>query len=50
MRKHIIHIIETGSIIAIPHPGTLGMIGVRNADNTIESAPKRAAPDICKTS
>jgi hypothetical protein len=50
MRKHKIHIIETGSIIAIPHPGTLGINEVVNIDTIKDKAPNRAAPDICKTS
>jgi len=49
MRKHKIHIIETGSIIAIPHIGILGRNGVVNIDTINDKAPNRAAPDICKT-
>ena len=49
MRKQIIHIIDTGSIIAIPHPGILGINDVVNMDITKDKAPNRAAPDICKT-
>jgi len=49
MRKHKIHMIDTGSIIAIPHPGILGINGVVNMDTINDKAPNRAAPDICKT-
>ena len=49
MRKHIIHIIDTGSIKAIPHTGILGRIDVVNIDTTNDKAPNKAAPDICKT-
>ena len=48
-RKHITHIIDTGSIIAIPHPGILGRIFVVKTETTNDKAPNKAAPDICKT-
>ena len=49
MRKHITHIIDTGSMIAIPHPGILGRNEVLNIDTINYNDPNRAAPDICKT-
>ena len=46
IRKQHIHRIETGSIMAIPHPGTLGIIEVVNAESTRDNAPNKAAPVI----
>lgn len=44
MRKQIIHMMLTGSMKAIPHPGILGRYGADSAASIKDKAPKIAAP------